>query len=76
MKYLIPILFLFACSEKSEVPVDQCTCHEVKDKEINAYEYPTLRWDYRLYIKYCDSNTRWITVDQSTYNSINRGDCY
>jgi len=59
--------------EKDEVA---CNCNEVKDKEIIAHEFPNLYWEYKLYVDYCHGSTQWVNVQQSVYNSTNRGDCY
>jgi len=71
---LISIAFI-GCNSADTLEVG-CNCNEVKDKKIVAHEYPTLYWDYKLYVDYCGGYTQWVNVQQSVYNSINRGDCY
>ena len=74
IKIFVLITILAGCNTyKEEVG---CNCNEVKDKNVDVREYPYLYWEYELYVDYCDGGMSWVQVQQSTYNSHNRGDCY
>ena len=78
MKKLLLLLSITAtgCTTLTEKDEVGCTCNEIKDKKIVAHEYPTLYWEWKLYVDHCQGSTQWVNVQQGTYNSLNRGDCY